>query len=104
MIRVAAQGHTVMSPEATQRLIVSARTDRKHRLDRATLVSTLTDREVQVLTCLGEGLTNGQIARRFFLTEATVKGHVSRLLEKLGCGNRTQAGLLAYEAGLDRNR
>lgn len=104
LIRVAAQGHTVMSPEATQRLIVSARTDRKHRLDRATLVSTLTDREVQVLTCLGEGLTNGQIARRFFLTEATVKGHVSRLLEKLGCGNRTQAGLLAYEAGLDRNR
>jgi DNA-binding NarL/FixJ family response regulator len=63
-------------------------------------VASLTERETEVLACLGEGMTNGQIAGRLFLSEATVKGHVSRLLEKLGCGNRTQAGLLAYEAGL----
>lgn len=100
LIRVAAQGHTVMSPEATRRLLTSARTTQSHRLDRATLVASLTERETEVLTYLGEGLTNGQIAGRLFLTEATVKGHVSRLLEKLGCDNRTQAGLLAYEAGL----
>lgn len=100
LIRVAAQGHTVMSPEATRRLLTCAHTTQTHRLDRATLVASLTERETEVLTCLGEGLTNGQIARRLFLTEATIKGHVSRLLEKLGCDNRTQAGLLAYEAGL----
>ncbi|WP_017586354.1 response regulator transcription factor [Nocardiopsis ganjiahuensis] len=100
LVRVAAQGHTVMSPEATRRLLACAHTAQSHRLDRATLVASLTERETEVLTGLGEGLTNGQIAGRLFLTEATVKGHVSRLLEKLGCDNRTQAGLLAYEAGL----
>ncbi|WP_017580330.1 response regulator [Nocardiopsis valliformis] len=101
LIRVTAQGHTVMSPEATRRLLTSAHTTQSHRLDRATLVASLTERETEVLACLGEGMTNGQIAGRLLLSEATVKGHVSRLLEKLGCDNRTQAGLLAYEAGLD---
>lgn len=100
LVRVAALGHTVMSPEATRRLLGTAHTARTDHLDRATLVASLTERETEVLTGLGEGLTNGQIARRLFLSEATVKGHVSRLLEKLGCDNRTQAGLLAYEAGL----
>ncbi|GAA1118894.1 response regulator transcription factor [Nocardiopsis metallicus] len=63
-------------------------------------MASLTERETEVLACLGEGMTNGQIAGRLCLSEATVKGHVSRLLEKLGCDNRTRAGLLAYEAGL----
>jgi DNA-binding NarL/FixJ family response regulator len=53
-----------------------------------------------VLTCLGEGLSNAQIAKRLFLSETTVKGYVSRILVKLDCENRTQAGLLAYDAGL----
>ncbi len=48
----------------------------------------------------GRGLSNAQIAERLNLSEATVKGHVSRVLDKLGCDNRTQAGLLAYSAGL----
>ena len=64
------------------------------------LVADLTERETEVLTCLGEGLSNAQIGARLFLTEATVKGYVSRLLLKLDCANRTQAGLLAYDAGL----
>jgi len=63
-------------------------------------VADLTERETEVLTCLGEGLSNAQIGARLFLTEATVKGYVSRLLLKLDCANRTQAGLLAYDAGL----
>jgi len=53
-----------------------------------------------VLTCLGEGLSNAQIAGRLYLSEATVKGYVSRMLEKLGLDNRAQAGLLAHDAGL----
>ncbi|MER6878150.1 LuxR C-terminal-related transcriptional regulator, partial [Amycolatopsis sp. NPDC000673] len=60
----------------------------------------LTDRERDVLACLGEGLSNADIAGRLHLAEATVKSYVSRMLVKLDCTNRTQAGLLAHEAGL----
>ena len=60
----------------------------------------LTGRELDTLQLLGQGLSNLQIARRLHLSEATVKGYVSRLLVKLGCDNRTEAALLAREAGL----
>jgi DNA-binding CsgD family transcriptional regulator len=63
-------------------------------------VRSLTERETEVLACLGEGLSNAQIARRLYLSEATIKGYVSRMLDKLQCANRTQAGLLAHDAGL----
>jgi DNA-binding NarL/FixJ family response regulator len=53
-----------------------------------------------VLACLGLGMSNQEIGQRLYLSEATVKGHISRLLVKLGCTNRTQAGLLARDAGL----
>ena len=55
------------------------------------LAGSLTDREAQVLACLGEGLSNAQIAARLYLSKARVKGHVSRMLDKLGCANRAQA-------------
>jgi DNA-binding NarL/FixJ family response regulator len=64
------------------------------------LAQSLTERELEVLACLGEGLSNAQIAARLYLSEATVKGYVSRMLVKLGCTNRTQAGLLAHDAGI----
>ncbi|MFD8909917.1 response regulator [Streptomyces sp. NPDC059575] len=100
LVRTAAQGHTVLSPSAARRL-VAASTDRLSAHDRARdLVATLTERELQVLTGLGEGLSNARIATRLHLSEATVKGYVSRTLEKLGCANRTQAGLVAHDAGL----
>jgi DNA-binding NarL/FixJ family response regulator len=63
-------------------------------------VASLTERETEVLACLGEGLSNAQIAARLYLPEATVKGYVSRMLDKLGLANRTQAGPLAHDAGL----
>ena len=62
----------------------------------------LTALEAKVFACLGEGLSNAQIASRLYLSEATVKGYVSRMLVKLGCANRTQAGLLAHDAGIVR--
>ncbi|MFE7134903.1 response regulator [Streptomyces sp. NPDC057638] len=100
LVRVAATGHTVMSAAAARRL-VAASTDRLSARDRAReLVASLTTREVEVLTCLAEGLSNARIAERLYLSEATVKGYVSRMLEKLGCVNRTQAGLIAYDAGV----
>ena len=53
-----------------------------------------------MLACLGEGLSNAQIAQRLFLSEATIKGYVSRMLVKLDGANRTQAGRLAHDAGV----
>jgi DNA-binding NarL/FixJ family response regulator len=97
LVRVAAAGHTVLSVEAAQRLVGPGEQRQRAR----DLVDSLTEREVEVLECLGAGRSNQQIARRLHLSEATVKGYVSRLLAKLGCDNRTQAGLLAREAGLD---
>jgi DNA-binding NarL/FixJ family response regulator len=64
------------------------------------LAAGLTEREAEVLACLGEGLPDAQIGARLFLSEATIKGYVSRMLDKLECANRTQAGLIAHDAGL----
>ena len=100
LVRVAADGHTVLSAAATRGLVRTAGDQRSHRDRRVGLVGELTDRETEVLSCLGAGLSNAQIAKRLHLTETTVKGYVSRMLVKLQCENRTQAGLLAYEAGL----
>jgi DNA-binding NarL/FixJ family response regulator len=100
LVRVAADGHTVLSPEAARRL-VSASTGPRERSERAReRTAGLTDREQEVLRCLGRGMSNAQIAKVLFLSEATVKTYVSRMLVKLGCANRTQAGLLAVEAGI----
>jgi DNA-binding NarL/FixJ family response regulator len=100
LVRVAAEGHTVLSPIAARRL-VAASADSQPARDRAKkLIGTLTERETEVLACLGEGMSNAQIAARLYLSEATIKGYVSRMLDKLGCANRTQAGLLAHDAGL----
>jgi DNA-binding NarL/FixJ family response regulator len=100
LVRVAAEGHTVLSPAAARRLIAASADGQPARERARKLVGSLTEREVEVLTCLGEGLSNAQIAGRLFLSEATVKGYVSRMLDKLGLENRTQAGLLAHDAGL----
>ena len=100
LVRVAAEGHMVLSPAAARRL-VAASTDSQQARDRARkLIASLTDREVEVLRCLGAGMSNAQIAGQLYLSEATVKGYVSRMLDKLGCANRTQAGLLAHDGGI----
>ncbi len=109
LVRAAAAGATVLSPEATQRLLGAASGGRPAtgpaavaaaREGARAAVRSLTRREAEVLAGLGQGLSNQQIARRLHLSEATVKGYVSRVLEKLGCANRTQAGLLAHQAGV----
>ncbi|WP_020672263.1 response regulator [Amycolatopsis nigrescens] len=100
LVRVAADGHTVLSPAATRHLLVSADGRQQGRDRAAALTSALTTREKEVLGWLGHGMSNAEIARRLYLSEATVKGHVSRILAKLGCANRSSAGLLARDAGL----
>ncbi|MQA16933.1 MAG: hypothetical protein GEV09_23215 [Pseudonocardiaceae bacterium] len=87
--------------QVAARWLVAESGDHQFARDRAReLVGPLIEREADVLTCFGEGLTYAQIAKRLYLSEATVKGYVSPALMKLACDNRTQAGLLAHDVGI----
>ena len=101
-VRAVADGTATLSPAVTATLI-SSYVDRRaapRRAQALTRVATLSDREREVLALLGSGGSNAELARRLFVSEATVKTYVSRLLTKLDLTNRTQAAILAHEAGL----
>ncbi|MER6672363.1 response regulator transcription factor [Streptomyces sp. NPDC000983] len=100
-VRTVAAGEGVVAPAVTRRLIAefAARPARESRAD-PTVLDSLTRREREVLSCLGEGLSNADIARRLEMAEATVKTHVSRLLGKLELRSRVQAAVLAQELGI----
>jgi DNA-binding NarL/FixJ family response regulator len=100
LVRVAADGHTVLSPAAARRLIAASTVRSSAREQARRRLAELTDREREVLALVGAGLSNAQIGQRLYLSEPTVKGYVSRVLGKLDCANRTQAGLVAHEAGI----
>lgn len=100
LVRVAAAGHTVLSPIAAARLVAASSAGLRQGEEARARLHELTARERDVLTCLGRGLSNADIASALSLSEATVKSYVSRMLVKIDCRNRTQAGLLAHEAGL----
>ncbi|GAB3938742.1 response regulator transcription factor [Kribbella albertanoniae] len=101
-IKVVAAGDAMLSPAVTRRLIGHYAKD--SRADRRRVgqerVSKLTEREREVLVEVGSGLPNADIGKKLFMSEATVKAHVSRLLVKLSATNRVQAAIIAYEAGL----
>ena len=102
-IRVIAAGDALLAPSVTRRLLGQfARTlpgPRASRASRASL-SALTERETEVLRLLAAGLSNAELAGRLYISEATVKSHVSSLLRKLGLRDRVQAVILAYDTGL----
>ncbi|WP_329440878.1 response regulator transcription factor [Streptomyces canus] len=100
-VRTVARGEGIVAPAVTRRLIAefAARPVRGTSADPAVL-DTLTRREREVLSCLGEGLSNAAIAGRLDMAEATVKTHVSRLLGKLELRSRVQAAVLAQELGV----
>ncbi|CAL9447371.1 Transcriptional regulatory protein LiaR [Streptomyces sp. enrichment culture] len=100
-VRTVAAGEGVVAPAVTRRLIAefAAKPARGSGADPAVL-DQLTRREREVLSCLGEGLSNAAIADRLDMAEATVKTHVSRLLAKLGLRSRVQAAVLAQELGV----
>jgi DNA-binding NarL/FixJ family response regulator len=97
-IRVVAQGHALLAPEVTQRVI--ARSTGRPRAAGAPGLSDLTEREQDVLVAMARGLSNGEIAAELFVSEATVKSHVSRVLGKLAVRDRVQAVIVAHESGL----
>jgi DNA-binding NarL/FixJ family response regulator len=97
-IRLVAAGDGVIEPSVTRRLM-SAFASAPAPVAPPEL-SALTQRERDVLECLGEGLSNQQIARRLGVGEATVKTHVSRVLTKLDLRSRVQAAVLAKDAGV----
>ena len=101
-VRAVAEGTATLSPAVTSKLIDSyvdrAATPRRLRARRR--LAELSERELEVLRLVGRGEANATIARELFVSEATVKTYVSRLLGKLELANRTQAAILAHEAGL----
>lgn len=101
-VRVIAAGEAMLAPTVTRRLISHfADTSRRERQRLAAQrLSALTDREAQVLVALAHGRSNAEIGKELFMSEATVKAHVSKLLDKTGSSNRVQVAILAHEAGL----
>ncbi|MEV0292679.1 response regulator transcription factor [Nocardia sp. NPDC050710] len=98
-VRAVAAGDGVLAPEVTRAVIsaFASSTDDSAGTTPDGLAD-LTEREREVLDCLGEGLSNAQIAARLFIGETTVKTHVSRVLTKLGVRSRVQAAIVAREA------
>ena len=99
-IRVVAEGGSLFSPAVTRRLVEQFA--RHTPLPAPAALGELTSKEVEVLTLMGRGLTNAEIARALFITENTVKTHVAHVLMKLDLRDRVQAVVLAYESGLIR--
>ena len=100
-VRVVAEGEALLAPKVTRRLIeqfvqqpASSPTEPPPGLD------TLTDREREVLSAVARGMSNAEIAEQLFMSHATAKTHVSRLLTKLDARDRAQLVMLAYEAGV----
>ncbi|WP_199844880.1 response regulator [Streptomyces scabiei] len=101
-VRRVAAGDPVLSPAVTRRLMAHAADGApgtRHDTARARL-AVLNDREREVAVAVGRGASNAEIAAELFLSVATVKTHVSRVLAKLGLNNRVQIALLTYDAGL----
>ena len=99
-VRTVAAGQGLLDPAVTLRVIESFAAAPSPDPVRAGQLTQLTEREVDVLGLVAAGLTNGEIAARLYLGEATVKTHVSRVLLKLGLRDRVQAVAFAYESGL----
>jgi DNA-binding NarL/FixJ family response regulator len=103
-VRAVAAGEAILSPSVTRRLIDRAvstpdESDAGRRRARAALAA-LSEREREVVLGVADGRSNAEIARRLYVSVATVKAHVSHVLTKLDLANRTQIALLAHEAGL----
>jgi len=101
-IRVVAAGEALLAPSVTRRLLDRFAHTLPGKEKPPPELSSLTERELEVLKLLASGLSNAELAERLFLSETTVKSHISSVLRKLGLRDRVQAVVLAYEAGFVR--
>jgi len=101
-VRAVAEGSEMLSPAVTRRLIAEyvRGHDDSRRAAALRRLAVLSGREREILVLVARGLSNAEAARAAYMTEATVKTYVSRMLTKLDLANRTQAAILAHEAGL----
>jgi len=98
-VRTVAAGHGLVAPQVTRALIAEFARYRRPEPD-PDLLATLTARERETLVLVARGLSNNEIAERLMVGPATVKTHVGGLLTKLGCRDRVQAVVFAYEHGI----
>ena len=100
-IRAVAAGEPILSPAITRRLIghVTGSDGGERRRHACEQLDRLTEREREVAVAIGRGRSNAEISRELYMSVATVKAYVSRLLEKLGYNNRVQIALMAHDAG-----
>ena len=99
-VRVIAAGDALLSPSVTRRLLDRVVPKLATPQPAPGMLEALTDREREVLRLVAQGLSNAEIAERVVVSEATVKTHVSHVLEKLDLRDRVQAVVAAYESGL----
>jgi DNA-binding NarL/FixJ family response regulator len=101
-VRKVAAGEAMLSASATRSLVSRLRNDPSAgRLrDAEERLAQLTERELEVAVAVGRGLSNAEIAAELYLSVPTVKAHVSRVLDKLGCANRVQVAMCVHDAGL----
>ncbi|HEX2857189.1 MAG TPA: response regulator transcription factor [Propionibacteriaceae bacterium] len=101
-VQVVAAGDAMLSPTVTRRLIGHFSESGSSSRQRSALerLGALTAREREVLVAVARGLSNAEVGRELFMSEATVKAHVSRLLTKLQATNRVQVAIIAHDAGL----
>ncbi|GHA05316.1 DNA-binding response regulator [Streptomyces spiroverticillatus] len=96
-VRTVASGQSMLDPATTARLMSSLRGPTQEEPAQDARLAGLSTREREILALIGEGLTNRQIGKRLYLSEKTVKNHISRLLSKLGVERRIQAAVLATQ-------
>jgi len=99
-VRLVASGEAIISPSVTRTLLshFGSGPEAARRRDAAQRLATLTDREREVATAVESGASNAEVATALFMSEATVKAHVSRLFTKLGVANRVQIAILVHDA------
>jgi len=100
-VRKAARGESVLHPRVAARVVQEIRGARR---DTPNLFTDLSDRELDVLRLIADGLSNAAIAEKLIISEKTVKGHVSNILSKLHMLDRTQAAVYAWQQGLKARR
>jgi DNA-binding NarL/FixJ family response regulator len=101
-VRTVAGGDALLAPQITRRLIEDYCRHPPPGVDQPAAADELSPRELEVLRLVARGMANAEIAGELFLSEATVKSHVARILSKLGLRDRVQAVVLAYETGIVR--